>query len=171
LALDRSLERVPVCCGRKGVPPERLLSERKISHHWEESSKTSNAERIQTRGKTWRAPAGHAEQEDGPRERSLRCCDFQPGPVAAGFFVGSHEKFVDVARLAGFGRGGAASSLLATQNEPFSFVVLSGRSRISDSGLRRLCAKSGSRRNQITEIDSTAYVKGGGMIKSLSTSN
>jgi hypothetical protein len=34
-----------------------------------------------------------------------------------------------------------------------------------------LCAKNGSRRNQITEIDSTAYVNGGGMIKSLSTSN
>jgi hypothetical protein len=34
-----------------------------------------------------------------------------------------------------------------------------------------LCAKSGSRRNQITEIDSIAYVNGGGMIKSLSTSN
>jgi hypothetical protein len=79
---------------------------RKISHHWEESSKDSNAERIQTRRKTWRSPAGHAQQEDGSRKRSLRCCDFQPGSIATRFSVGSYERFVDTARLADKGRSG-----------------------------------------------------------------
>jgi hypothetical protein len=78
----------------------------KISHHWEESSKVSNAERIQTRRKTWRSPAGYAQQEDGPRKRSLRCCDFQAGSIATRFSVGSHEIFVDTARLADKGRSG-----------------------------------------------------------------
>jgi hypothetical protein len=83
-----------------------LFLTRKISHHWEESSKDSNAERIQTRRKTWRSPAGHAQQEDGPRKRSLRCCDFQLGSIATRFSVGSHERFVDTARLADKGRSG-----------------------------------------------------------------
>ena len=44
--------------------------------------------------KGWRSPARYAQQEDSPRRHSLRCCDFQPGPIAARFFVGHHERGV-----------------------------------------------------------------------------
>jgi hypothetical protein len=31
---------------------------------------------VKTGRKAWRSPAGHAQQEDSPRKRSLRCRDF-----------------------------------------------------------------------------------------------
>ena len=108
--MSRAVDQPPNCSARMRRAGSQRISpscrKKGLTSFGKKVARIANAERIQTRRKTRRSPTGHAQQEDGPRERSLRRCDFQPGPNAARFFVRSHEKFVNIARPADKGRSG-----------------------------------------------------------------